>query len=242
MDIQKVSKFVNRYRNSLENLELNFFKLRSYSECFNLFGKLANLKSIKLNNCQIEKLDNEALKPIKSLISLTFNKCNDNVFKIFTKQESLEKLTVSNGVWTWNGFPHETFTEICENSKNLEYIELQGAGTGSYFDSDAFPFKIRKLNTTMITFHWYVGIRTQRINFLESQKGYLKELTIHELPYDFDGGRVLKYIINEMNLDKFYYGKIPLIINGQKQNVKEFEFGETQITSAYEMVKQFPSK
>ena len=130
---------------------------------------------------------------------------------------------------------------MCKNSKNLDHLVLIGAGTGSFFDCDEFPFKITKLETSMITFHWYVGIKGARVDFLRSQKGSLKELTIHELPYDFDGGKVLKYIIEEMNLNTFYYGKIALILNGQKQKVKEFTASEIQITSAFEMIRQFPS-
>jgi hypothetical protein len=116
---------------------------------------------------------------------------------------------------------------------------LIGAGTGSFFDADEFRFKIQILDTTMITFNWYVGIKSKRVNFLESQKGSLKELTIHELPFDFDGGKVLKYIIEEMNLKTFNYGKIPLIFNGQKQDVKEFTATHLQLTSIFEMIRQF---
>lgn len=93
--------------------------------------------------------------------------------------------------------------------------------------------------TSMITYHWYVGIETARINFLQVQTGYLKELTIHQLPYDFDGGKVLKYIIEQMGLNNFYYGKIPLIIHGTKQQVKKFSANEIQIQSVYEMFRQF---
>ncbi|XP_070508735.1 uncharacterized protein [Chironomus tepperi] len=141
---------------------------------------------------------------------------------------------------TWDGFTHETFNEICRNCKNLYHVILDGAGTGSYFDSDEFPFRIKILDTTMMTYHWYVGIRTERISFLESQKGCLKELRIQQLPFDFDGGRVLKYIIEEMNLDTFYYKNTPLILNGIKQDVKEFAATETQISSAFEMIRQYP--
>jgi len=101
------------------------------------------------------------------------------------------------------------FNEICRKCENLNHLVLQGAGTGSYFDNYEFPFKISKLETSMITLHWYVAIKSARVNFLDSQKKNLKELTIHELPFDFDGGEVLKYIIEEMNLETFYYGKIP---------------------------------
>ncbi|KAL7014178.1 hypothetical protein ACKWTF_015783 [Chironomus riparius] len=234
-------KFIKSFADSVEILEIGFFKFKNFLSCFEIFNSLKNLKSFTLTNCQIEKLNGEAVNPIKALKTISFNKCDDNIFKIFINQDSIEKITVQNNDWTWNGFPHDIFNEICKNSTNLSHMVLEGAGTGSYFDSDEFPYKISKLETTMITFHWYVGIRTQRIRFLESQKGSLKELTIHQLPFDFDGGRVLKYIIEEMKLDKFYYGKIPLILNGQKQEVKEFAASEIQITSAIEMFLQFPS-
>jgi len=123
----------------------------------------------------------------------------------------------------------------------LDHLVLKGAGTGSYFDCDDFPYKVTKLETTMISYNWYVETKNERVSFLKSQKGKLRELRIEELPYDFDGGRVLKYIIDEMNLKTFYYGDIPLIINWERQIVKEFEASELQITSAIEMIKQFPS-
>ena len=98
-----------------------------------------------------------------------------------------------------------------------------------------------KVETEMITCGWYVGLKCARTNSLKPQIGKLKELTIHELPYDFDGGEVLKFVIEGMRLYTFYYGKIPLILNGAKQDVKEFSASEIQITSAIEMIKQFPS-
>jgi hypothetical protein len=74
-----------------------------------------------------------------------------------------------------------------------------------------------------------------------TQIGFLKDLTIHKLPYDFDGGKVLKFIIEDMKLDKFHYGKIALILNGTKQEVIEFSATETQIQAAFEMFNQFLS-
>jgi len=61
------------------------------------------------------------------------------------------------------------FNEICRKYENLNHLVLKGAGTGSYFDNDEFPFKISKLETTMITFHWYVGIKSARVNFFDIQ-------------------------------------------------------------------------
>jgi len=218
--------------------ELNYFQFSDIQHFKKNLGQTENLVDLKLNNCSIDSWDGEVLPPINTLKSITFNKCNDNIFKIFAKQEAVEKITVND--WTWNGFPHDVFNEICENCSNLNHLVLIGAGTGSYFDNEKFPFRITKLETSMITFHWYIGIQNERVSFLKSQKGKLRELRIEELPYDFDGGKVLKYIIEEMNLETFYYGKIPLILGGQKQQVKEFTASELQITSAYEMFRQFP--
>ncbi|CAG9811548.1 unnamed protein product [Chironomus riparius] len=97
------------------------------------------------------------------------------------------------------------------------------------------------LEITMITSGWFVGIEGARTEYLKSLIGTLKHLKIQQLPYDFDGGEVLKYIIEDMKLETFYYGDIPLILNGQKQDVKEFSASETQITSAIEMIRQFSS-
>lgn len=238
-DFLYIKKFLNRYIDSIETLEFISFEFKDFNELSELLLELKCLKNLKFNKCNLLNLNTELLNPKETLKEITFIKCNENIFKVFTNQKMIEKITVGNNDWTWNGFPHNIFNEICKNSKNLYHLVLIGAGTGSYFDCDYFPYKIKILETTMITFHWYVGIRTPRIKFLESQKGSLQKLIIHQLPFDFDGEKVLKYIIEEMNLKNFYYGKIPLILNHQKQEVKEFEASEIQITSAFEMVKQF---
>jgi len=195
---------------------------------------------LELNHCQIKDLGSEKLQPIETLKTICFEMCNENVFKAFANQKSF--LKIRNNNWSHNGFPHEIFNEICRNCKKLNHLVLEGGGTESYFDCDEFPYKITKLEISVIKSHRYGGIRTQKINLLESQKGSLKELTIHHLPCGFDGGQVLKYIIEEMKLETFYYRKIPLILNGQKQNVKEFKAYKGLIISAYEMIRQFPCK
>ena len=220
-------------------MEVDHRKFKTIEDLKNEINKVKVLKCLILDNCSIETFNNVALHPIPTLTCIIFIKCNDNIFKAFAKQEKLQQIAVCNDEYNCNGFPHVVFKEICRNCKNLDHLVLDGAGTGNFLEYDDFRFKVRKLETSMITIHWYVGLKKPRIKFLESQKRCLKELTIHQLPYDFDGGHVHKYIIEEMNLDTFYYGKIPLILNGHKQDVKEFEASEIQIASAIEMIKQF---
>lgn len=216
-------------------------KFENFEEFEKKISAIGSPTGIKLFECSINTAVTKSLSTIPTLESISFDKYDENIFMAFKKQNSLTKIEISNEDWTWNGFPHDVFNNICKNCKKLDHLVLKGAGTGSYFDCDDFPYKVTKLETTMITFNWYKGMNNERVSFLKSQKGYLKDLTIDKLPYDFDGGKVLKYIIDEMNLETFYYGKIPLILDGKKQKVKEFTASELQITSAIEMIKQFPS-
>ncbi|KAL7014171.1 hypothetical protein ACKWTF_015778 [Chironomus riparius] len=239
--IQKYLILLNKFKGSIEHLEVKNAEFKNYNEFFEFFGNIPYFKTLYLERCKVENVKNEIFPQLPHLESIYFNKCDDNIFKILQNQQSISKITIRNDDWTWNGFPHNIFNKMAKNAQKLKKIVLIGSGTGSFFDTDDISFKVEVLDTTMITFHWYVGIRNGRTSFLKTQLGHLKELTIHQLPFDFDGGKVLKYIIEEMNLDKFYYGKIPLILDGQKQEVKEFEANEIQITSIYEMFKQFPS-
>ncbi|KAL7014192.1 hypothetical protein ACKWTF_015794 [Chironomus riparius] len=231
---------VNLFKNSIEHLELENAKFRNFDQFNSLFNGLSNLKSIILKKCSVDQHINKTLPTLSTLKTISLDKCNDNIFKALSSQVYTEKLTIRNDDWTWNGFPHEIVNDMLFNCINMKHLVLIGNGTGSFFDSDNFSFKLQALDTTMITFHWYVGIKNGRTSFLQTQKGTLKELTIHKLPFDFDGGKVLKYIIEEMNLNKFYYGKTPLILDGKKQDVYGFEANEIQITSAFEMLQQFP--
>ena len=240
--IQKYLILLNKFKGSIEHFEVKNADFKSYNEFYDFFINIPNLETLSLEKCKIRFIGNEIFPQIPYLESMFFEKCNDNIFKTLQNQASVRTITIRNDDWTWNGFPHEIFNQMAINSKKLKKIVFIGSGTGSFFDSDDISFKIEILDTTMITFHWYVGIKNGRVSFLKSQLGHLKELTIHKLPFDFDGGKVLKYIIEEMNLDKFYYGKIPLILNGRKQDVKDFEANEIQITSTYEMFRQFPSE
>jgi hypothetical protein len=228
---------IENFAGCVENIQFLNVKFDKYS-C----GVLTTLKKIKiLSFVKCTSSYSEKLEPIQTLTELTLNDSSEDIFKVLSGQRSLKKICVEKLPLTWNGFPHEVLTVILKNSPNV-HLMLIGPGTGSYMDhEDAESVKLQKLNTTMITFHWYVGIRTQRTSFLASQLDSLTELTIHQLPFDFDGGRVLKYICESMKLNKFQYRQTMLIDNFQKQIVTdEIEFCEIQIMSAFEIVKQFP--
>ncbi|KAL7016864.1 hypothetical protein ACKWTF_010170 [Chironomus riparius] len=239
IDPKNVSIILRTYKNSIDNLSLS--NVQSYEIISNGFYNFCYLKSLSLENCMVCVDKVNPLLLIKPLKSILFHNCDENVIKSFENQVNIEKVTICSYKYTYNGFPHDEFNNLLEKLTNLSHLVLDGDGTSSYFDVNRFPFKVKILETTSITFNFYVGLINSRIDFLKSQLGFLKELTIHKLPFDFDGNEFLKFIIEEMQLTKFYYGKIPLILKGTKQEIKDFSATETQVKSAFEMFRQFGS-
>jgi hypothetical protein len=240
-DSETISNLLKNNEKSIETLTLKNVQIQNFELISNIFFNFNVLKSLNLVNCKIIDDTESSLTIIESLKSILFHNCNGNFIKIFKNQKSVEKLTICSYKPSFNEFAREELNNLAKNLSNLRHLVFDGDGTSSYFDLDKFPYKIEILEATAITFNWYCGIETARLVFLKSQLGVLKELTIHNLPLDFDGGKVLKFIIEKMNLEKFYYGRIPLILNGIKQEIDEFSATETQIQSTYEMFRQFRS-
>lgn len=241
---QTLLKQLFRYSESIEKIEFINSNFDSGETLNNVLQKSSKLKEVSFVNCYIKEYG--SLKTFSNhhsaLKFVSYHDCNENLYNIFKKHNSIEKVAVISNKKSWNAFPQEAFNALIMSLPNLKHLVFEGEGTGSYFDRSEFSYTIEKLEAERITFQWYVGITGARDKFLSSQKGNLKDLRIKHLPYDFDGGRVLKFIMEKMKLQNFYYGDIPLIVNGKKQSVKHFSAHETQILAALEMLKQFPGK
>lgn len=231
-------EFVKKYKNSVEILKLQNINFNHFVLAEEFFSHFTKLKSLHLEKCFITNSENSSIAPIPTLKSISFEECRGNLFKYFKNQKSVDKIGVCRHQWTSRGFSHSDFNGMVACLPNLSHMVMDGTGTAGYFDSGHFPFKIIKLDAYLMTFYWTQTI--PRLDFLKSQQGFLKELTIHKLPYDYDGGEVLKFIIEKMGLEKFYFGNDPLIVDGKKQEVKEFTAWEVNITAAFEMFRQFP--
>lgn len=235
-------KSLSFHHNSIENIQFKSCIFEDSELLGNALHNLQNLNSIGLESCSIRK--NNSLKINKyifsNLKSVSFCECDENLFDFFNNQTSIIEVTIAAYKKSWHGFSHEAFDKLARTLPNLRTLVFKGDGTGSYFDRNSYPKNIEILIADMITFHWYIGITGARTKILDSLLTSLKELRINHLPSDFDGGRVMKYICERMNLETFYYGDIPLILNKHKQKIKHFSAAETQIQAAFEMFRQFP--
>lgn len=238
-EIQKSMSVLNNFKNSTESLYLEDCKFEDFAvQLAN--HEISKLKHLSLTNCYVgsSKCANIFLILKSSIKTLTIEKCNENIYNFFKCQVSIEKVTVISRETTWNPFPFSAFNDLIESLPNFKELHFIGAGTASYFDSNDFPNKIEKLVVHSLTNHWYVGINSDRTKFLKLQNN-LQDLRIHNLPHDFDGGKVMKFIVEEMKLKTFYYGDMPMIVNGEKQKIKKLSASEVQIQAAFETFKLF---
>lgn len=227
------------YHSCIKHIIFKNCRFVNSGNLLNILQILDNIDTLEFEDCFINHIRGRHILQFPNLKSISFSSCNENLYIFFQNQLSVSKITVISYINSWNGFPHEDFTILANSLQNLKHIEFKGEGTASYFDKQDFPYRIHKLEADFITFNWYIGIEIPRMTFLISQLESLQELRIKNLPNDFDGGLILKFIIERMKLKTFYYGNIPLIINEQKQNVREFSSSETQIEATLEMFRQF---
>lgn len=231
-----IQRFLAIFCMSLNNVVFDHCKGLS-RECLDVISKLPHLESLSFKHCKV--VGKFTVNDIPTLSSLSFVTSSD-ILDVFKNQTKIQQFSLQNDTSELDGFNHKVLNLILSKSKSIKQLKLFGNAIGSYFDCDKFPYKLEKLDTTAITFRWYVGITGARTTFLESQRGSLKELIIHKFPYDFDGGRVLKYIFEQMNLKTFYYKNTPMIDNYKKQPISDIiEFSELEVNSIYEIVRQF---
>lgn len=244
-DLTTLEKKLNNAENSIfykVHLKFNRIIFEDNLQFFNRIRSPNMVESITLKNCCVKNIHFSDIVKFPNLNSISLENCCGNIFKMFKTQTSIIKITIKSFKNYWNGFPHNKFLELAETLPNFEHLILIGEGTGSFLDIKTLPLKLKILEVESITHHWYVGLKSPRTNFLNSQKEYLKELIIQQFPFDFDGGDVLKFILKNMNLQKFYCGNLALIVNGHNQKINEISVNELQVQSMMEMLRQFSSK
>ncbi|KAG5669016.1 hypothetical protein PVAND_016918 [Polypedilum vanderplanki] len=241
IELKKILAIINNYQDSIEGFEIFEVRTRVVKNISELIKSLTNLSIFKAVNITFVTNSACSSENFPNLKSISIIKDNneeghfENIFDIFKFSQSLEKvhLEVHEGI-----FNHNALSVFLQTLPNLNHLILDGIGTASYFEQENFPFKISTLEAFSISSDW--NSMQPRFQFLLSQIGCLKYLKLNRLPYDHDGGEILKFIIEEMNLEKFYYGEIPLILNGQKQEIEEIWFNEVTVMAGMEILRQFP--
>lgn len=235
------------FTNNIKYINFENIKFSNQNIIDELLNPCTNIEKINFVKCKFMKYESNKIidKKFNRLIKISFHECNKGFFTIWKKQSNIEELEVINYKITWVGFDHEEFIDLLNSINHIGTLKLTGQGTSSFLDNvtDNMNFKIDNLITDNITHNWYVGLaNSPRLKFLKKLfENNIKSIKINNLPYDFDGGDVLKYILNRKDI-KFYYKNTLLISEGQKQPVIDFSCTEIQMKAMVEMFKHFTIK
>lgn len=240
VNFEVLKKFVKNFQ-SLEVLKLENFNFNNGNEFYEILRNFKFLKSLRLKKCELYNFNANFKNFLPNLIEILLEKSNFNFLTVAKSFKSLQSVEIVNHDQTFSGFCHDRFNKLLEALPNIKTLTFDGDGTSSYFDNSNFPFKIQKLNVDTFTFDF--SSQSPRISFLKSQQGFLKDLRMKNLPNDDDGGEIIKFIIDEMNLRNFYYRNVALIKDGRKNaKVDEIWMSESQIKAGMELMKQFKSE
>jgi hypothetical protein len=241
---ERLFAILNLYSNCLETL---IFKEVSFDANFDFLKLLSNfssLKKLEMNLCrfphdetQPKPFSDDCFKNLKEIKFVGRSSDDYRIFDFFHNMKSLQKIEVYDEDRKIGELVKDSLFQLLKKNSNIKCLQYNGQYEETkLFKKDWSQIQLRRLETNCVNL---------TLNVLEPLVGTLKELKLSHLPFDFDGGNVLKLIFEQMKLETFYYGEFPLIINGRKnqnQNVESLKFNQRQVTAAIEMMRQFPSK
>lgn len=234
--LPRLESSFNEFINNILNIKVfRIESLTSLNDFVHVMDKLRSLKSLKIFNLQHGKVQMfcEDKKFYKIEIDVNSQRIRLSRFILENYVEIYKLLQIC--------YPQFKFIEIC-----YEESDLYSRRLNSYYLENKYVKIIPSENGTenelvkLLRNPFDINSTTQTI--LVTFGGCLKELYIRDIPFDNVGENALKYMIEEMKLETFCYGKVPLILNGEKQKLTELTLSGIQISSIYEMFRQFPSK
>lgn len=236
--------FLRNFEYSIVKLKLNLVNFSSSQLFYDMMENLKALNHLEVSKSQlfITEYPNHSFLP--NLKSITISVSTRDFLRLFKAFKTLERIKFIDE--TQHGYYAEFLFELSnllEAVPNIKHLTLEGAGTSNFFTQGCNNFKLQKLDAFLVTPSWKHDINNPRLEFLQSQREHLKELNLSTAPYDYDGGKILKFILEEMNLEKFVCGNLKLIENGNRvETIDEVSFTEVQTNYGCELMRQFPGK
>lgn len=245
VEIEKLMVLVENYENSIEHLDMRNFHVDNGRRFLEIISKMKNLKSIKIDHCVMFEADNENPPPpsLPQLKSAFFTESSDLYFNVLQKFKSLENFKFVKERSSGVQFSYGLIDDLLMAVPSINHLTIKGVNTGGYLarEFENIPFTLHSLDADEMN----MGRNEDepRISFLQAQKGHLKVLKVKELPADYDGEILLKFIFEEMNLESFVYRDEELIKNGRKvPSLNEIWMTDKTITAGMELMRQFPGK
>lgn len=242
--LEKLLELLERYEETIESLELRNFHVDSGKTFLEILKKMKNLKELKISSGVMFAYDpNDIPEDLPMIESALLTDSSEIYFDFLKNFKNLKKFKFIKDDQSSGNFNFSKLNELLVAVPSIKHLILEGSSTRGFFSQqiDNLPFRLETIEADGINLSRHDG--QPRLAFLESQLGSLKDLRVKKLPYDNDGDQVLNFIIEVMNVQKFYYDGKAFIENGEKvKGIKEIWFNENTIKAGMELVKQFPGE
>lgn len=232
-----IRDIISSFRNSVKKIRFKLFHVRNFEEFGEIFDDLPVLEELEFDRLSLINRENLALREIPSLKTPIFRNVNLNVFSILTNQQSVTKVIVQNDSDPQNTLWMSHFNALLETFSNLVHLVLSGGGTATYFEYYNLPTSIKTLELETLSIP--ANNQVDRMQNFQQLRDNLKDLRIKNFLPNFNGDETFNFLVNNMNLETFYLNDIPLILNGQKQDILEIEATDADICCCFEILRLF---
>jgi hypothetical protein len=209
-DMEACISIVNKYRTSVEEMEMKYIDLSLY-EMERLLENMENLqiltfKDVKLPSETIEPLHLPKLTSLSIINPHTIRNVPARILEAFKYNSLIETLAISN----YSDYSNDFYRGLIETLPKLKHLKLKGRVNDEVLLCSHLPQKLETLHIDTLN-------TGDNVQFLLIQTE-LKELRLKWLP-DVNSIALVKTIYER--LDTFYLGDALLIRNYQPQHVEE---------------------
>lgn len=211
--IDEISKFISRFSDSLESVGYSW-SFPPKLDFINLLQTSHKLKKIYFNVCDLNGLTDE-IKFTHDFKFLSLFRCTNDVMQTFVGQ-TIEHLELDAKFAS-----SHTINNLLKNTTSVHFI--------SNFED--FAPQYQNLKRCKISKFLHIN------KFLRVNWANLKELELDKLPHGAD----MKYIFEQMHLEKLTCKKTIFISNGQLQPITEINISSPELSALYEVMIHFQS-
>lgn len=177
------------------------------------------------------------ISPLHFLDSIKLMNCTIAWYNIMKNQNSVSKVIIKSDKESEIG-GSAILVSVLNTLQNLRHLKLHGLGTIAFFNERNFSFALTYFYAEAINNRW--DIKETRLDFFRSQGNSLKFLIIKNLPFNFEGKDIIRFIFRNMQLQRFICGGIQFIENGLFRNVPKITADIVEISSVLSLLLIVP--
>jgi uncharacterized protein YlzI (FlbEa/FlbD family) len=237
-DAEKCMRVISKYRRTIKSLTFINVKI-PFDELETILTSVDNLQSLELRELILPSgsVGHVKLPSLKSFTvafgwQLDDNFMIDKILEPFKSNTTIETFQITDGCQGGSGERRSNVVKnFMDTLPNIKHLKLKGLLSEKILLD---KLQLESLHTESLFISICAGGRTLLLN----QKN-LKELRLENLHHLFGSEDIIRTVYDEMHLESFYLGGIPLILNHEPQHVEDtLKFNGASIIAALEILKR----